>query len=119
MENKVVKDLKTLVFVYGSLKKNYPNHYLLETSDKVSDFVTPPDYTMYSLGGFPAIVKGGDTPITGEVYSVDDKTFARLDVLEGYPHFYNREKINTDHGEAWIYFLEDHYGDKVVENGIW
>ncbi|NIP41348.1 MAG: gamma-glutamylcyclotransferase, partial [candidate division Zixibacteria bacterium] len=77
-------------------------------------------YTMYSLGGFPAVELSGTTAITGEVYEVDDQTFANLDRLEGYPSFYNRIMIDTEHGEAWMYYIEDcsRFSD-VVKNGTW
>jgi len=107
------------VFVYGTLKKGHPNSYLLETSELLGTFKTKPVFTMYSLGMFPAISLVGKTAISGEVYSVDEDTFKRLDILEGYPSFYNRTKIDTTHGEAWVYFLDDREGITVVESGEW
>jgi len=111
------------VMVYGSLKsgRGFGNHSLIEHCDKLGDFTTPKEYTMYHLGGFPGIVCEGNTAIVGEVYEVDDDTFSRLDLLEGYPHFYNRKEIKTDYGDAWIYFLakNESWSDTIVENGEW
>lgn len=108
------------VFVYGSLKKGYGNHYLLEGSLAIGPAKLEPKYSMYSLGGFPAVGLDGDTAITGEVYEVDDRTMLRLDNLEGYPDFYNRLKVETAHGEAWMYYIEDcSRFSNIVENGVW
>jgi len=77
---------------------------------------------MYSLGGFPCITEEGDTPIAVEVYKVDEQVFSRLDMLEGYPDFYNRKEIETKYGTAWIYYIEDadYMGElNKVESGRW
>lgn len=109
------------VFVYGSLKRGYGNHHFLEKSQYVGNHTTQPEFTMLSLGAFPAVTDGGDTAIHGEVYEVTDKTMDSLDMLEGYPSFYNRKKINTIHGPAWMYYQEGELRDRysVVESGNW
>jgi len=114
--------MKTKVFVYGSLKEGYSNHRLLEDSGAsfLGGYITPPEYTMVSCGGFPGVLEGGDTPITGEVYEISDNVFKRLDHLEGYPGFYDRKKITTEHGEAWMYIINDTYRDHTpVPEGNW
>lgn len=113
-----------LVAVYGSLKKGYGNHRLLENAEYLGTTDTAPDWTMYSLGGFPAIVPDGDTQICIEVYNVTQREFQSLDMLEGYPSFYNRRVIDTRFGKAWIYFMENKHDDyfnedRVVEHGVW
>lgn len=108
----------TKVFVYGSLKEGYGNHRLLSTSEKVAEYVTPPIYTLHDLGAFPAVTLKGDTPITGEIYEVNDEVFKRLDMLEGYPHFYDRVEIDTPHGDAWMYYLKV-CNDRNIPEGVW
>ena len=110
------------VAVYGSLKHGHGNNRLLSESEFKGRGVTLPEYTMYSMGGFPCITEGGDTPIHIEVYEVDDRTFERLDFLEGYPRFYNRKEIETTYGTAWIYYIQDetYLGNlNKVGNGQW
>lgn len=112
----------TLVLVYGSLKKGFGNHGCLGDSPMLGTVITPPEYTMYSLGGFPGVVLGGDTAISGEVYEVTDATLARLDRLEGVPTFYDRHLIDTPYGQAIIYILQDtrYLNDtNKVEDGVW
>lgn len=107
------------VFVYGTLKQGHSNHSLLSTARLLGEYTTPPEYTMYSLSAFPAVSLKGCTPIVGEVYEVDTPTFERLDMLEGYPGFYDRTQIQTHFGPAWIYHIEDHTYQTVVETGEW
>lgn len=108
------------VFVYGSLKKGYGNHRLLEDAKYLGTHVTDPAYTMVGLGGFPGVILTGDTSIHGELYEVTPMEFEYLDGLEGYPSFYNRTKISTDHGEAWMYYLDDEYlGYEKINEGVW
>ena len=109
------------VAVYGSLRKGLHNHCVLEDSPLLGTFVSKPEWTMLSLGSFPALVPGGDTPIVMEVYEVDPEVFASLDMLEGYPSFYDRETIETPMGDAWVYFLADAegYGNTIVPSGDW
>ena len=114
---------KCKVMVYGTLKKGHGNHRLLERSTLLGTTETGPKYTMLHLGGFPGILRGGETPIQGEVYEVNEDTLlGSLDRLEGYPSFYDREITTTKFGDAWIYFLanDKHYeGCPVVKGGEW
>ncbi len=109
----------TKVAVYGSLKKGFGNHRLLERAKMIGETFTKPEFHMGSFGAFPGIVKG-DKKVKVEVYEVDNNTFKNLDRLEGYPNFYNRkEPILENNDKAWIYFLdEDDYDDLKEQNHI-
>ena len=106
---------KTRVFVYGTLKQGHGNHeYYLAGNDGVEYlgrcYITG-DFTMYSNGAFPMVVKG-DNPealnhIVGEVYEVDEDTLDALDALEGHPEWYCREKVLTPWKKAWVYIMPD------------
>lgn len=108
------------VFVYGSLKRGFPNSFLLRDSEfQGLDTIRG---TMYSLGAFPAVTKEDTNLILGEVYEVDDATLERLDMLEGHPRFYCREEVTTGgRVRAWVYLLpQDKLGHSVkVESGVW
>lgn len=118
---------KKLYAVYGSLRKGLGNHSVLGNAPLVGTIKTKPEYTMYSLGGFPGVVKGGNTSITLEIYEVKNETIEEnLDWLEGYNepndpyNFYNKEKIDTELGEAYIYFINDDVKDRqIVDSGDW
>ena len=116
MENKIK------VFVYGSLKRGYGNHqHHLDKSEFLGQAETLPQYSLFSLGAYPGVIKGGVTSVQGELYGVDKEGLRNLDRLEGHPSYYQREVIETSEGEAWIYLLpEEQYKDyKVIENGTW
>jgi len=108
------------VFVYGTLKRGFWNHRLLETSRFLgSEMIRG---RMHSLGGYPAIALVGRKPVHGELYAVDDVTMARLDRLEGCPSFYQRARVRmSSGGHAWVYVMdESELGDReVVESGRW
>jgi len=115
-------DTKITVFVYGSLKKGYHNHnYHLDNSIHLGTAETLPQYTLFSLGSYPGVIKDGIHSIKGEMYEVNEDQLENLDMLEGHPGYYKREVIETSEGKAWIYLLpEDQYPDVVpIEDGNW
>jgi len=104
------------VFVYGTLKKGFGNHRLLDhgKAQFISEGTTNDKYTMlYYVFPFVSRTMTPKTTIEGEVYEVDDKTFTRLDRLEGYPDFYDREQVlvDTPNGKVkvWMYFCDKPY----------
>jgi gamma-glutamylcyclotransferase (GGCT)/AIG2-like uncharacterized protein YtfP len=109
------------VMVYGSLLSGLHNHGVISTGELLGTHTTKPEFTMYSLRGFPGVTHHGSTNIKGEVYEVDSNTFRDLDRLEGYPTFYTREVIDTPYGKAWIYLLNYPYNlsNEEVEDGDW
>lgn len=79
------------IFVYGTLKRGQPNHYILKNNEcGVGKFIT----TGHTKQAFPLVIAGPfnipycvskeglGKPVRGEVYDVDDKLLARLDQLE-------------------------------------
>ena len=112
----------TNVFVYGSLRKGFHNHYLLERSTILHDDAVITG-TMASLGGFPCVTTEGNNQIHGEIYEVDDPTLADLDRLEGHPSFYCREVVRSSKGDVWVYLIKDssYYngGYPLVKDGVW
>jgi gamma-glutamylcyclotransferase (GGCT)/AIG2-like uncharacterized protein YtfP len=116
---------KTLISVYGSLRKNMGNDHLLSTSNYLGDFQTKPEFSLYSLGYYPGLKTGGNTSVTMEVYEVDEKTAERVDRLEGYTPggnntFYDKIPIETPYGEASVYiYVNDIPQERLVESGDW
>ena len=99
------------IFVYGTLKRGWGNHYLIQDQEYVSNATTVDhSFQMYSLGGFPGVVSG-DKQITGELYKVNDLAFKYCDQLEGHPNFYERKKVHVEDADgnivsAWIYIYK-------------
>jgi gamma-glutamylaminecyclotransferase len=110
-----------LVFVYGTLRNGCGNHYLLEFSKLIGMAKTKIRYALYA-DGIPFLSRcSAIFQVTGEVYSVNQVTFMRLDQLEGHPDFYKRdivEVVMQDGTElkAWIYFHDTVRGN-LIESG--
>jgi len=111
----------TLVFVYGSLRKGMGNHSVMGDSLMVGTWTTPPEYHLADLGYYPAVLKGGNTPIVGELYAVSQAIWEDIEGLEGYPVYYDRTELTTPHGQAVMYYLpfERHEDHNLVESGDW
>ena len=108
-----------LVFVYGTLKKGYYNHYFLKDSKFIDEAITKEKYALYFLK-YPYVIKNAKiSQIYGEVYEVDDTTLIDLDFLEGHPNFYRRELIpvillnKNKTVDAWIYFYPEKKGNLI------
>lgn len=97
------------VFVYGTLKRGEPNSkWLTNLENGFSRFLTAGKTTeKYPLVigtryNIPFLLNkpGVGNIVVGEVFEIDEKMFSRLDILEDYPAFYNREirEIDTDLG---------------------
>lgn len=88
-----------LIWVYGTLKRNYGNHHLIETCEFVGEAVTKPFYRLYKVSYFPGLVEDEKTgkSIQGELYRVTDPAIMRrLDALEGVPYLYRRESLKIE-----------------------
>lgn len=106
-----------LVAVYGTLRKGYWNHSLIEKTKFIGKTKTDPKWAMHiSSGQFPVLIPGSNS-IVVEVYDVNKETLARLDMLEGYPNFYNRKLIKTEYGDAWIYFMQNYKSSIEIQSG--
>ncbi|XP_050423493.1 gamma-glutamylaminecyclotransferase-like isoform X2 [Adelges cooleyi] len=116
------------VFVYGTLKRNQPNHDVLNDGKNgkatfLAEANTIQKYplvisTKYNI---PFLLHKASTGhlINGEIYNVDTKMLAFLDEFENHPNFYVRQKTcvkltNDDIVECWIYFLTN-YPDNFLQ----
>ena len=85
-----------LIFVYGSLKRGFRLHHLLEDQEFVSQAVTVPTYLIFDLGEYPGLIEAETGfAIRGEVYRVDPECLALLDEAEGVAEgLYTRREIH-------------------------
>ena len=94
-----------LIFVYGTLKRGYLNHQLLDGAEFLGEAETLPCYRMFNLS-FPCLVEtapGKGRCCKGEVYRVNDWTLECIDRLEQVPYLYHRD---------WIKLLQE-FGEPV------
>jgi len=111
-------------FIYGTLKKGFPNHERLGL-DKTAKFLGPAELAgakMYDLGLFPAIVMTGEPKdvVQGELYNIEDEEcinrIRRMERAAGY------DEVEVDIGGTKAKaFVFDHVPQKAshVEDGKW
>lgn len=118
------------LFVYGTLKRGHGNHRVLGNSVYIRDALMH-NHVMYSLGGFPGIVKGEGT-VSGELFKVPDEQWDNLDGLEGYNKekdvgMYLRRQWEVEIGSepfmdhAWYYLWNGRTPteDRLIKDGVW
>lgn len=84
-----------LFFIYGTLKKGFKNHHILENcgASFVTDAVTNDKFPMFDLGhGFPylQLTWGVGEIVHGEIWEIPSDKIPYLDNFEGVPHLYKR-----------------------------
>lgn len=98
--NKKMK--KVNIFVYGTLKKGFSNHKLIERAKYIGDSKID-NFDIFKVGyrgSFPAIVKG-EGEVFGEIYELPFSNLKTVDRLEGYEgkkcsnNLYDRELIKV------------------------
>lgn len=105
----------TSVFVYGTLRKGFKYHSLLQGAHFMGSATTCQRYALY-LAAYPCLIKGeAVSRIRGEVYTIDRTMLERLDELENHPCEYRREQVQVilDDGRklpAWVYFYPEPIG---------
>ena len=119
----LLRNDRLIVAVYGSLKRGFYNHRLLERSTFLSDGQVQ-GFEMFSLGSFPMVTPGRGS-IAVELFEVDHATFAQLDRLEGFPNFYGRTVVTASTAycpvQAWLYVgrREQVKDQPRVRSGLW
>lgn len=92
---------KTVVFVYGTLKRGFANHPLLERAEYLSEARTRGAWPMVVAGRWfvPCLLDrpGSGHRVRGELYAVGAETLRALDELEGVgePDGYDRRRIEV------------------------
>lgn len=106
---------KHYVFVYGTLKRGFPNSHCLDRAIFIGEFRTQVRYPLVVGGRYNSpylldIPKKG-ARVKGEVYAVDDATLADLDHLENVGVNYSRKVAKVSNcadrafvADVFIYF---------------
>ncbi len=99
-------DQRHMIFVYGSMKRGYPNNarivsrhgnkclgkcstmsssFIMNTRDNKNGLIVP----IARNAGL------GNYDIYGELYDIDGPTLLNIDLAEGYPTIYKRERVTV------------------------
>ncbi|KAI4328069.1 hypothetical protein L6164_020460 [Bauhinia variegata] len=117
-----------LIFVYGTLKKGFPNHALMEDLISTDDAVLVGKY--FTQHPYPLVCGPYGIPylinlprsghrITGELYSVSSRGLERLDELEGIRiGHYERLPIRAADGAVSV-DAEAYFAHRTFGEGLW
>ena len=96
-------DLPETVFVYGTLKRGFPNHRRMDQG-LYQGHALAHGLRLYDLGPFPMVVAEPGFHVEGEVYALTGNHLQALDRFEGAPRLYQRVAWTLNDGRvAWIY----------------
>jgi gamma-glutamylaminecyclotransferase len=86
---------KTILFVYGTLKRGNSANHRLAGQRFLREAVTEPRHRLYNLGWYPGLVKdeANGPAVTGELWEVDERCLAGLDDYECAPELYVRGRV--------------------------
>jgi gamma-glutamylcyclotransferase (GGCT)/AIG2-like uncharacterized protein YtfP len=111
------------LFVYGSLLSGQPAHPLLAGARFLGPARTAAGFELVDLGEYPALLRAGEAQVLGELYEVSAEILAAVDVYEGCPEIYARQRIELDGGapaDAYVMSSEAHArGLPRVTSGDW
>lgn len=119
---------QTLIFVYGTLKRGFPNHHLIEDHIRSNDTVflgsfrtIQPFPLVCGPLGIPFLINkpGSGHRVRGELYSVSGWALSRLDELEGLSRgHYERLPIGVA-AEAEERVVEAYFGHRSFGEEMW
>ncbi|MCF3648399.1 gamma-glutamylcyclotransferase family protein [Synoicihabitans lomoniglobus] len=118
---------RTLVFVYGTLKRGASNHTVMAGQQFVGEARTPPGHRLFVVADYPGLVRDPtDTRgVQGEVWSVDADALRTLDRFEGVEEkLYRRGPIpllppfDTASVDGYFY-LRTVRGRRPLVDGVW
>ena len=115
---------RSLVFVYGTLKRGQVRHFALKGQRFVGDAKTRPHYRMVNLGSYPALIEGGSSAIAGELWEVDAACLALLDEIESVAEAYYRRGVVSlapphDDLRVEAYFFDADVSDLPDHGEVW
>jgi gamma-glutamylcyclotransferase (GGCT)/AIG2-like uncharacterized protein YtfP len=102
----MARDLR--LFVYGSLLPGERDHELLKSARSLGPAQTMAGFQLIELTGFPALVRGGQRIVRGELYLLDPTTLRAIDRRKEHPVLFRRESIElADGGSADAYLMRE------------
>ena len=112
------------IFVYGTLKKGYPNHdAFCRNATRIIPYKIKG--TMYDTKmGFPAIQLKGNYDIYGQIITVPLEDLPNFDYLQGVPSFYQRQTIeitiDNKREKAYVYTMRIlPFNSTIMKIGNW
>ena len=117
-----MSERRFVLFVYGTLLSSEPSHGFLDGARALGDAKTTPEYHLFDLGPYPALVAGGSTAVVGELYDVSARVLAAIDVHEEVPILFKRMRIALEDGtqaETYMLDADQTRGRRRIRSGDW
>lgn len=123
-----------LVFSYGTLKRGFPNHSIMEEirASYIAGARTKFKYPLILAGKWntPFLIYNKNYPnsyqVNGELFEIDKKGISTLDEFEGVGNCYYKrlkidiccktEKGNTFSKDAWCYFRYENLAKSLIDS---
>ena len=103
--------------VYGSLRAGMHNHDLLNNSQLVETKIVSVPFKMVSFGNYPALIpdENRNHDVVFEIYDVNDDVYRNIEMLEGYPDFYQKALQTDGKDEFGVFQIFEYYFVPDVE----
>ncbi|VTR93000.1 Putative uncharacterized protein OS=Vibrio mimicus MB451 GN=VII_001324 PE=4 SV=1: AIG2 [Gemmata massiliana] len=98
---------KTLLFVYGTLKRGGRNYPRIAHQEFIAEVVTAARYRVIDLGPYPGLICDAINgfAVHGELFAVDARGLAELDEFEDVPNLFVRDRVEIPGYEpVWAYY---------------
>lgn len=104
--------------VYGSLRVGMYNHNLLQDSKLIETKTVLVPFKMIALGMFPALIPDDNKSheVVFEIYEVNDEVYRNVEMLEGYPDFYQKAiQTNDDFEYYFVPDVDKYYQSRYID----
>ena len=113
---------KTILFVYGTLKRGGQNFRLIADQQFLGAATTAPRYRVFDLGPHPGLIRDEVTGLAvhGELFAVNECCLAELDEFEEVPGPFVRERIEVaGYEDVWAYYLNKPVPEGAKSGARW
>jgi gamma-glutamylaminecyclotransferase len=113
---------KTVLFVYGTLKRGLLNHHLLAGEEFLGEVETEPRYRVIDLRHYPGLIvdDASGLAVKGELWSVTASCLAALDEFEEVSHSFARRPVRIPgRGLVQAYFWNRRVPSDVRSGDCW
>lgn len=111
-----------LLFVCDSLLSGEHAHALLAEAEPRGATTTEARYHLIDFGATGALLEGGPHAVPGELYAIEPRSLAAIDIARGHPVVHQRARVTlVEGGEADAYFVTEDQarGARRVREGSW
>jgi len=107
---------KTILFVYGTLKRGLANHHLIAEEHFIGEGVTAPRYRVIDLGPHPGLIvdEVHGLSVKGELWAVNNPCMVALDAFEEVPGPFIRALVEI---EGWGEEVYAYFWNRSVPEG--